>query len=80
MSNISTDVILSVMYDELVRLLEDERDFETRLKIIEKGHNVEKKKEYSRILSKIRKDILEITRQIRFSENYIAERQRLGIT
>ncbi|AGE54233.1 hypothetical protein PBCVNY2B_432R [Paramecium bursaria Chlorella virus NY2B] len=80
MSNISTDVILSVMYDELVRLLEDERDFENRLKIIEKGRNIEKKKEYSRILSKIRKDILEITRQIRYSENYIAERQRLGIT
>ncbi|ABT14828.1 hypothetical protein NY2A_B429R [Paramecium bursaria Chlorella virus NY2A] len=80
MNTISTDVILSVMYDELERLIEDERDFENRLMIAEKGRNFEKKKEYSRILSKIRKDIHELIRQIRYSENYLAERQRLGIT
>jgi hypothetical protein len=76
----SPDVILSAMYDELERLLEDEQSFKLRLRIIEKGNNVVKKEEYLRILSKIRKDILDITRQIRFSEFYISDRRRLGIT
>jgi len=75
-----SDVILSAMYDELERLLEDEQSFKLRLRIIEKGNNVEKKKEYLRILSNIQRDILEITRQIRFSEFYISDRRRLGIT
>jgi len=75
----SPDVILSVMYDELERLLEDEHTFEHRLRIIEKGNNVEKKKEYLRILSNIQRDILELTRHIRFSEKYLLDRRRLGI-
>ena len=75
----SPDVILSAMYDELERLLEDEQSFKLRLRIIEKGNNVVKKKEYLRILSRIRKDILEITRHIRFSEKYLLDRRRLGI-
>lgn len=73
------DVILSIMYDELERLLEDEQTFDNRLRIIEKGTNVEKKEEYLRILSKIRKDILEITRHIQYSENYLLDRRILGI-
>ncbi|AAC96672.1 hypothetical protein PBCV1_A304R [Paramecium bursaria Chlorella virus 1] len=75
----SPDVILSVMYDELERLLEDEQTFDNRLRIIEKGTNVEKKEEYLRILSKIRKDIHEITRHIQYSENYLLDRRILGI-
>ncbi|AGE54565.1 hypothetical protein PBCVKS1B_282R [Paramecium bursaria Chlorella virus KS1B] len=67
------------MYDELERLLEDEQTFDNRLRIIEKGTNVEKKEEYLRILSKIRKDILEITRHIQYSENYLLDRRILGI-
>jgi len=74
------DVILSAMYDELERLLEDEESFEIRLRIVEKGTNVKKKEEYSRILSNIQRDIQEITRHIKFSEIYLMDRRRLGIT
>ena len=75
----SPDVILSAMYDELERLLEDEQSFKLRLRIIEKGNNVVKKEEYSKILSNIQRDILELTRHIQFSEMYLTDRRRLGI-
>ena len=75
----SPDVILSAMYDELERLLEDEQSFKLRLRIIEKGNNIVKKEEYSKILSNIQRDILELTQQIRFSEMYLMDRRRLGI-
>ncbi|APC25661.1 hypothetical protein BST79_gp148 [Only Syngen Nebraska virus 5] len=76
----SPDVILSAMYDELERLLEDEQSFKLRLRIIEKGNNIVKKEEYSKILSNIQRNILEITKQIQFSEIYLMDRRRLGIT
>ena len=75
----SPDVILSVMYDELERLLEDEQTFKDRIRIIEKGTNTTKKEEYLQILSNIQRDILEITRHIQFSEKYLLDRRRLGI-
>ena len=73
------EYILDMMYIERERLLEDAETFEIRLRILRRGTNFKKIDECNRILSTIQRDIVEITRQIEFSERYLSERDYLGI-